>query len=118
MRRVYHADHTAGIRLTLGKLAVLGVVGLVFVIVATALVLVLNKGGEAAGSSLHVWFVRALWIAIALLSVISLATLALSGIFWVVYQWRRADLDAAGAEASGELKTRLAYLRSDDEPNS
>ncbi|MEU7611115.1 hypothetical protein [Micromonospora sp. NPDC049204] len=92
MRRIYHPDHTADIRLLLRKLVIGGVVGLVLVsIFAVFPMYVLDDSSEAAAeSNLIVWVVRLTWIFIALLSVVSMLSLASAGIGWIAYRRRRA----------------------------
>ncbi|MBM0230495.1 hypothetical protein JNW91_00570 [Micromonospora sp. STR1_7] len=120
MRRIYDPDHTADIRLLLRKLVIRGVIGLVLVnIFAVFPMFVLDDSREAATESdLIVWILRIAWIFIALLFVVSMVSLASAGIGWIAYRRRRAELDAAGAEAVGEVRARLAYLPSDDDPKS
>jgi cytochrome c-type biogenesis protein CcmH/NrfG len=110
--RVYHHDHTAAIRARLAQLAITGAVGLLLAVVAAAVIVVVGRAGGPAPDGL----VRTAWISVAFVVALSVATLALSLVAWVVYRRRRADLDAQGAEAMGELLARLANRRKDNQP--
>ena len=105
--RVYNPDHTAHIRATLRRIMFNGLGGL-FVAAAAA------AGLMALQPDLHgrlAWLVWAVWAAIGVLTGIGLFCLAVAAACWRVYQRRRADLDAAGAEAEGEIRAKLANQR-------
>ena len=109
MPRIYHADHTAHIRRRLRTETIRFSAGLL----AAILLAVINGvlAAQIRRPQRHPDHRR--WWADALLIVISLLGLALTGAQYVVYRRRRPDLDAAGAEAMGERAARLHY-RSDD----
>ena len=88
-------------------------VGGLFCTAASAGVLVLMRrlAGDAPAA---LW--RLVWIADAVLGAVSLLTLAVTAVMWLVYRRRRAELDAQGAEISGEFKARLAVRRRQDPP--
>jgi hypothetical protein len=108
--RIYNPDHTAHIRAILRKMAVDGVVGLGVAAVAAGVLLAVDQDLEGQ----FAWLVWAVWIAIAGLAGIGLLCLAASVVCTAVYRRRRADLDAAGAEAAGELRAKLANQRPDN----
>jgi hypothetical protein len=69
-------------------------------------------GGRVEGASTAL--LRLGWIADAVLGGVSLLTLAVTAVMWLVYRRRRrAELDAQGAEIAGELKARMAVRRRD-----
>lgn len=105
----YHPDHTAHIRRRLADQAVRGVAGLVFTAAAAGVLALI--GGRLEDASTVLW--RLAWIADAVLGGVSLLTLAVTAVMWLVYRRRRAELDAEGAEIVGEFKARLALRRRD-----
>jgi MFS family permease len=108
--RVYHPDHTAEIRRRLTLMAVYGLTGLVGAAVAAGLLAVLYSGANDSWEALE----TAAWIADAVLATLAVLNLLVTLLAWRVYRWRRVDLDAAGAEAVGELHARIANVRRDD----
>lgn len=107
--KVYRPDHTAHIRAELARAATYFATGL-FVVLAAAVATVLVFQ-VTDGSSASAWLLRALWIVGSLAVTVSLTGLVLTLVRWLRYLHRRADLDAAGAEAVGELYARLANRR-------
>jgi hypothetical protein len=57
---------------------------------------------------------RLVWIAVAVMSGLSLLVVVATGVMWLVYRQRRAELDAAGAEIVGKFKARMAVQRRED----
>jgi hypothetical protein len=105
--RVYNPDHTAHIRAIIRRMAVDGLIGLGVAAVAAGALLALDEDLHGKFG----WWVWAVWIAVAVLAGIGLICLAAALVCAVVYRRRRADLDAAGAEAAGELRAKLANQR-------
>jgi hypothetical protein len=102
--RVYNPDHTAWIRRQLKHMAVYGTFGLALAVVAATVTATVSRAGGGAWPGL----VPVVWAAVGLLTGVSLADLIAAGLLWRVYQHRRADLDAQGAELDGERRARLA----------
>lgn len=109
-RRVYHPDHTGDIRQQLKRMTAIGAIGLLVDAVAAGIVLIIADVAEAG------WLTRIAWVAVAMLLVVCLIFLAATAVFWAVYRRRRADLDAAGAEAVGEFLARTANRGRPDKP--
>ncbi|MEV6596352.1 hypothetical protein AB0M36_05720 [Actinoplanes sp. NPDC051346] len=113
MARIYLADHTAHIRgqfkrsalHCVGGLGMAGLLGVVHLIVFSTIV-----------QSRHAFLEAAAWGAIIILGLLSVLGLAFIGVLYLVYRRRRPDLDAAGAEASGERLARLHRPRPDNRP--
>jgi len=109
--RVYHPDHTAHIRHRLSQMAIHGAAGL---IVAAGAAGVLALIDTQAGDS-YDGISRIAWYGVATVVGLSLLTLLLTLAGWIRYRRHRPDLDAAGAEAIGELYARMANARHDDD---
>jgi len=110
MPRVYHSDHTAHVRRRLVHMAGHGLVGLLVAGVAAGIMAFLDsRAGSAWGG-----VVTVVWIADGVLAAIAVLYLLVTVVGWGLYRRSRADLDAAGAEAAGELRARIANLRRGD----
>lgn len=105
---VYNPDHTAHIRDLLKQLAMRGATGLLAAGLGVISALIVTK---ATGEPLPAGMTTAVWILLSILVAVSLLCFVLTLIFWLIYLWRRADLDARGAETVGELKARMANAR-------
>ncbi|MGN9912734.1 hypothetical protein ACTMTJ_34890 [Phytohabitans sp. LJ34] len=105
MAPIYPADHTAHIRQRLRSIAVRFLVGGVLAAVgAGVLALLGDVSGDRHRSVLWVaWGFDLLTFAVAALGL--LATF----VRYRIYCRRRADLNAEGAEAYGELRVRIHY---------
>ncbi|MET7398011.1 hypothetical protein ABZS66_31425 [Dactylosporangium sp. NPDC005572] len=107
-RTVYRPDHTAHIRAELARSAWYFATGLFVVLAAAGATFMVV---EVAGvSSRPVWLGQ-LWIAGTFAATVSLAGLLVVLLRWWWYLRRRTELDAAGAEAVGEVYARLANRR-------
>ncbi|WP_238011229.1 hypothetical protein KZZ52_57230 [Dactylosporangium sp. AC04546] len=106
---MYRPDHTAHIRAELARSAWYFAAGLFVVLAAAGATFVVVE--VVGGSSGPVWLGRALWIAGSFAFTVSLAGLLVVLLRWWWYLRRRAELDAAGAVAVGELYARLANRR-------
>jgi hypothetical protein len=104
----YNPDHTADFRQRLKDMAVRGAFGFAFAAAAAGVIALLgtSSGGGAAAA-----LVRVVWIADAALGGISLITLLITAVLWMIYRRRRPDLDAKRAEILGEFKARAAARR-------
>jgi hypothetical protein len=102
--RVYNPDHTAWIRRQLRTMAVYGTLGLIIAGMAAAVTTLVGRAGGGAWPGL----VPVVWAAVGILTGVSVADLVAAALLWRVYQRRRADLDAQGAEIDGERRARLA----------
>lgn len=108
MPTVYHGDHTEHLRHRLARIALTGALGLLFAGLG-ALILLLVPGQSAPTLTRWVWILDGVLVAL------SLAWLMLAAIGWGWYCQHRADLDAEGAEAEGELRARM-HRHLDDPP--
>jgi hypothetical protein len=103
MPQVYPADHTAPIRQRLGSMVITFVVGGVLAGVgARVLVLLGAIRGDQHGDLL-----RAAWVVDILAFAVAAIGLLTTFVRYRIYRRRRADLNAAGAEAYGELMVRI-----------
>lgn len=101
--RVYRADHSAHIRDRLKRQALYFATGeLVAVFGAIAFAVLLSMQNPAP----HALTVLGWGLVILLASVAGLGLL-ITGVQYLIYRRRRADLDAEGAEVIGELYARL-----------
>ncbi|MFI1996808.1 hypothetical protein [Actinoplanes sp. NPDC020271] len=103
MPRVYCADHTAHIRDRLKRQALYFATGelvAVFVAITFAVLLSLQDAAPHALAVLG-------WGLVILLASVAVLGLLITGVQYLVYRRRRADLDAEGAEVIGELYARL-----------
>ena len=110
--RVYNPDHTAWIRRHLRTMAVYGALGLVIAGVAAVVTTFVGRAGGGAWPGL----VPVVWVAVGVLTGVSVVDLVTAALLWRVYQRRRADLDAQGAEIDGERRARLANAARATEP--
>lgn len=101
--RVYQPDHTAHIRERLKAMLLRSAIGVAFGLVGAVLIRWQTSGLDDRFRSLAT---VAWWVDIALLLVSTLG-MVMTLVPYLVYRHRRADLDAAGAEAIGELMARL-----------
>jgi len=102
--RVYNPDHTAWIRRHLRSMAAYGGLGVVIAGVAASVTVLVDRGGGGEWPGL----VPVVWVAVGVLAGVAVADLVAAAWLWQVYQRRRADLDAKGAEIDGERRARLA----------
>lgn len=102
--RTYHADHTAHIRDRLTSRAVYFLTGLLISGIAAITTAVLPTALAAEPPPVMATAVRGIILILAGMSGLGLA---LTGVQYRIYLRRRADLDAAGAEAIGEMNARL-----------
>jgi hypothetical protein len=109
MPQVYHPDHTAHIRRRLAHMASYGLFGLLIAAGVAGITAIVNSRADGAWGCL----VTAAWIADGVLAARHGARPAGHGGRVGLYRRRRAGLDAAGAEAVGELHARIANLRRD-----
>jgi hypothetical protein len=104
--RVDRPDHTAHIRAELARSALYCTTGLVVVPAAAGTTFL---SGQATGMpTAPAWLMRVLWIVGAFAVTVSAAGLARVLVRCLVYLRRRAELDAEGAHAMGEINARLA----------
>jgi len=108
-RRVYHADHTAHLRQRLAQRALHGLAGLVLAAIGAGATAIVASRANGKWTSL----VTITWIAGAVAAAVAVLYLLATLLLWGIYRRRRAELDAAGAEANGELHARIANLRRD-----
>jgi hypothetical protein len=108
--RVYQPDHTAHIRRRLHQMTTQGSAGLILACGAAGIAAVLANRADDADA----WIFRIAWYAVAAVASLSLLTILATRVGWMLYRRQRADLDAAGAEAVGELNARRANARRDD----
>jgi membrane protein implicated in regulation of membrane protease activity len=109
---IYHPDHTAHIRNLLKQMVRAGLTGLGL---GAVTMIALAAIGAIDDQSLPPVITLALWTAWWALITASVLTMIFALIFWLIYRRRRADLDARGAEAVGELKARMANSRRRDD---
>ena len=100
---VYNPDHTAFVRELIKRLRNLGLTGLALTAMSAVALAVIMQIGTPAPTGLT----RTVWMGVCFVGALSMVTLAAAGWWGVLYSWRRADLDARGAEAVGEFKARL-----------
>ena len=103
MPRVYRADHTAHIRDRLTRQAVYFTTGVIIAVLgAVSFAFLLSMLPEAAHTLTAI-----AWGLVIVLAMVAGLGLLITGVEYLVYRRRRADLDAAGAEVIGELYARL-----------
>jgi hypothetical protein len=107
--RVYHPGHTAHLRQRLTQMAVNGLIGLVIAAIGAGVTATVASRANGASGSL----VTAAWIAVVAVAAVACLHLLITLPFWRIYRRQRAELDAAGAEAVGEMHARIANLRRD-----
>ncbi|MFI5888509.1 hypothetical protein ACIA5D_00130 [Actinoplanes sp. NPDC051513] len=107
--RVYRADHTAHIRDRLKRQALHFTSGVIMAVLGAITFAVLQSLQDAAPHTLTTVGRRL----VILLALVAGLGLLVTGAQYLVYRRRRADLDAAGAEAIGELYARLHRPESD-----
>lgn len=105
--RVYHPDHTAHIRNRLKNQALYFFTGAVVALMSAAVFAFIFS---LAGETPHRLTVIT-WVLVLVVAGLSGLGLAITGVEYLVYRRRRADLDAAGAEAIGELHAKLHRLK-------
>ena len=101
--RVYQPDHTAHIRERLKAMLLRSAVGIAFALVFAVLIRWQTAGLD---DRFHTVAAVAWWIDIVLLLVSTLGVV-MTLVLYLIYRRRRAELDAAGAEAIGEFRARL-----------
>lgn len=104
MPRIYNPDHTIHIRDRLKRQALYFATGAAVILLSVGVLsVVTDRGGEVNRTltSLVSWLVR---VSLVLSTLGLLVTLA----SYLAYRRRRADLDAAGAEAHGEMQARMS----------
>lgn len=101
--RVYHADHTAHIRDRLKRQALHFTTGVIMAMMGAVIFAVLLS---MQGSAPHALTVTG-WGVVILLAAVAGLGLLITGVDYLVYRYRRADLDAEGAEVIGELYARM-----------
>ncbi|MFD1364511.1 hypothetical protein [Actinoplanes sichuanensis] len=110
MTRIYHGDHTAHLRQQLKDRALYFAAGT----------------GVAVCAAMANWFVvslldghgrlaAVLWGLNIAIGLIAVSGLAVTAALYLIYLWRRPELDAAGAEVVGEAYARLHAARKDDQ---
>jgi len=109
MPRVYHHDHTANVRRRLVQMASYGVIGLLVASAAAGIMAISDRSGGESSAAF-----TAAWIADGALAAVALVYLLVTFVAWGLYRRKRADRDAAGAEAVGELRARIANIRGDN----
>jgi hypothetical protein len=110
MPRIYRADHTAHIRDRLKRQALHFSTGAVLAVLAAGAVAVLLW---LLGDGSHHTLAVAVWGLVIALAVVSGIGLMLTGVEYLLYRRRRAELDAAGAEVIGEWHARLHRPKDD-----
>jgi hypothetical protein len=108
--RVYRADHTAHIRDRLKRQALHFATGAIMAVLGAITFAILLSLQDRAPHTLTVIG----WGLVIVLAVVSGIGLTITGVQYLAYRRRRPDLDAAGAEAIGELYARL-HRHHDDE---
>ncbi|OAA18462.1 hypothetical protein UG55_111130 [Frankia sp. EI5c] len=90
-------------------MAIVGATGLVVAAVAAGITAVVGRASD-------VWdaLLAAAWIIDAVLAGVATVYLVITVVPWGVYRRRRAELDAAGAEAMGEFQARSTLSHHDD----
>jgi hypothetical protein len=107
--RIYRADHTAHIRDRLKRQTLHFSIGAALAVLSAVMVAMLVPlAGEG-----HPTLSGAAWGLVVAVLVVSGIGLAITGVEYLVYRRRRADLDAAGAEVIGELNARLHRPKDD-----
>ncbi|GAA3292687.1 hypothetical protein GCM10020218_068080 [Dactylosporangium vinaceum] len=106
---MYRPDHTAHIRADLARSAMYFGTGLAVVLAAAVTTVLILQ--VADGTAAPAWLIRTLWVVGSFAVTVSLVGLLLTLVRWLVYLRRRAELDAAGAEAVGEVYARMADRR-------
>ena len=110
MPRVYRADHTAHIRDPLKNQALYFATGVIMAVLgAIAVAILVPLLGEA-----HHTLTVVAWGLVIVLALVSGVGLTLTGVEYLVYRRRRAELDAAGAEVIGEFHARLHRPKDDE----
>ena len=110
MPRVYSADHTARTRDRLTRQAVYFTTGVIIAVLgAVSFAFVLSMLPEAPHTLTTIG-----WGLVIVLAMVAGLDLLITGVEYLVYRRRRADLDAAGAGAIGELYASLHKPKSDE----
>lgn len=101
--RVYLADHAAHIRDRIKRQALYYITGaIIAVLSAVTFAIVLSQLRDAPHTLTAMG-----WGLVIVLALIAGLGLSITGVEFLLYRHRRADLDAAGAEVMGELYARL-----------
>jgi cytochrome c biogenesis protein CcdA len=101
--RVYRPDHTAGIRHRLKAMLRYFVTGAAVVLTgAVAVAIIAAQFGDEDRT-----LVTVAWLVVIVALLVAALGLVMTLVLYLVYRRRRADLDAAGAEAEGELQARI-----------
>ena len=103
MPRVYRADHTAHIRDRLKRQALYFATGELMAVFGAITIAVLLSLQDPAPHALT----RLAWGVVILCASVAGLGLTITGVQYLIYRRRRADLDAEGAEVIGELYARL-----------
>jgi hypothetical protein len=102
MPKVYPADHTFVIRQRLKSRAIMCLTGAALAAAAAGVLALLGAVGDQ-----HRGLLRAAWVLDIATFAVAAIGLLITLILYRIYLRRRADLDAAGAEAYGELRARI-----------
>jgi hypothetical protein len=100
--RVYRADHTAHIRERLKRQALYFTTGELVAVIGAITIAVLLSLQDLAPHALT----RLAWGVVILLASIAGLGLTITGVQYLIYRRRRADLDAEGAQVIGEWHAR------------
>jgi hypothetical protein len=108
--RIYHGDHTAHLRQQLKDRALYFAAGTVVAVCAAIAnwFIVSHLDG-------HRRLAAVLWGLNIALGLIAALGLAITAALYLIYLWRRPELDAAGAEVVGEAYARLHAERKDEQ---
>jgi hypothetical protein len=101
--RIYQPDHTAHIRHRLKSMLARSATGVVIAVVAAVLIRWQTAGLDGQFRTLT----TVVWLVDIVLLLVSALGAVITVILYLVYRHRRADLDAAGAEALAEFRARL-----------
>jgi hypothetical protein len=108
--RVYRGDHTAHLRRQFKTLATYFAAGLAVAVCAAIANAVITTRLDG-----YPYWLIALWGLNIALAVVAALGLALTAVLFLIYLWRRPELDAAGAEVVGEAYARLHAARKDEQ---